>query len=183
MSNTVYDRLSALMQTVGLEGEEGSVERAEIIAYSYAVSLAQNAAEQALSEVFTDTMGEKGLLMYCDLLNIETGETPEETKSKIIERLAQGFYTISLDEFRTAEENTPGYNYTSTFDGEVVTIDPVSKDSLAGLSNLIQNYYPAFYFPQFKGKGITFDYLDSLDYRWYETDRLSLPFFVWESLG
>ena len=70
MSNTVYDRLSALMQTVGLEGEEGSVQRAEIIAYSYAVSLAQNAAEQALSEVFTDTMGEKGLLMYCDLLNI-----------------------------------------------------------------------------------------------------------------
>lgn len=65
----------------------------------------------------------------------------------------------------------------------MVTIDPVSKDSLAGLSNLIQNYYPAFYFPQFKGKGITFDYLDSLDYRWYETDRLSLPFFVWESLG
>ena len=29
MSNTVYDRLSALIQTVGLEGEEGSVQRAE----------------------------------------------------------------------------------------------------------------------------------------------------------
>lgn len=80
MNNTVYDRFTALMQTVGLDGEKGSVKHAEVSAYCAALSLVQSAAEQALSEVFTDTMSEKGLQMYCDLLNIDGGETPQETK-------------------------------------------------------------------------------------------------------
>lgn len=183
MNNTVYDRFTALMQTVGLDGEKGSVKHAEVSAYCEALSLVQSAAEQALSEVFTDTMSEKGLQMYCDLLNIDGGETPQETKEKINSRLSQGFYTINYDEYRNAEKNTPGYNPSYMYNGETVTISPVNKESLAGLSNLIKNYYPAFFLPEFLGGGITFDYLDSLDYRWYETDRLALSFFVWERLG
>lgn len=183
MSSTVYDRLTALMQSVGVDGEEGSVQYAEIAAYCSAISLAQNTAEQVLSDVFVDTMGEKGMQMYCDLLNIQAGETAEETKEKIIERLSGGFSAISLDDYRNAEKNVPGLSSEYYTEYETVTINPVSKESLSGLSDFMQNYCPVFFSPEFLGSGITFDSLDSLDYRWYETDRLALSFDIWERIG
>lgn len=183
MSNTVYDRLTSLFQSVGLDGAENSVQRAELNAYCCALSLLQNEAEQALSDVFIDTMSERGLLLYCDLLNIQSGNTPEETKEKILNRLADGFFTASLDDYRNAEKNVPGLNCNYYTGYEAATLDPVNKESIAGLSDFMQNYCPVFFSPEFMGGGLTFDSLDSLDYRWYQTDRLAFTFYLWERLG
>lgn len=183
MSNTVYDRLQSLFNSVGLDGAESSVQHAELMAYCGALSLLQNDVEQVLADVFIDTMSERGLLMYCNLLNIESGDTPEETKEKILDRLANGFFTISLDDYRNAEKNVPGLNCNYQTDVETATLDPVSKESMAGLSEFLQNYCPVFFSPEFIGSGLTFDFLDSLDYRWYEIDRLAFTFYLWERLG
>lgn len=183
MNDSIYGRLLSLFQTVGLGGEAGDKERAEVKAYAAAASAALEGAEQALSEVFADTMSEKGILMYCDLLNIESGSTPQETKEKIIDRLSQGFYLIGAQEFRDMENNTPGYNYTVEILHEKVNISPVSRETLQGFSELFNNYYPAFFTPEFTGTGLTFDLLESLGYRWFEIEELDLPFYVWEKLG
>ena len=183
MNNAVYSRLLALFQTVGLGGEAGDIRRGEVRAYAAAVSKAQEAAQKALSEVFTDTMGEDGLRLYCDLLNIEPGGTQEETKEKIISRLSKGPYIMGKNEFDSACANTPGYNISSDLEGEKITVNPVNKETLGGLSNLVNNYYPATYIPNITGSGITFNSFDALDYRWYELDALELPFYLWEKLG
>ena len=59
MNSGVYSRLFSLFDTVGLSGAEGSRDRAELKAYAAAVSAALGRAEQALSEVFTDTMAKR----------------------------------------------------------------------------------------------------------------------------
>ena len=172
MNSGVYSRLFSLFDTVGLSGAEGSRDRAELKAYAAAVSAALGRAEQALSEVFTDTMGEEGILMYCDLLNMDRGATQQETKENIIRRLSEGFFFMSRQEFREKEIGTPGYHYTVENLQEKVHVSPVNQETLA-----------AFFAPQFTGAGLTFDFLDSLDYRWFESDRLKLPFSVWEKIG
>lgn len=183
MNSGVYSRLFSLFDTVGLSGAEGSRDRAELKAYAAAVSAALGRAEQALSEVFTDTMGKEGILMYCDLLNMDRGATQQETKENIIRRLSEGFFFMSRQEFREKEIGTPGYHYTVENLQEKVHVSPVNQETLAAFSDLYNNDYPAFFAPQFTGAGLTFDFLDSLDYRWFESDRLELPFSVWEKIG
>lgn len=183
MNNTVYSRLLSLLQTVGLGGEEGDNQRAEIRAYAAAVSLAAARVEEALSEAFIDTMGEKGILMYCDLLNISDYQTPQAAKEMIKERLSKGLYLMSAQEFRNEEDNTPGYNYSVNILHEKVNISPVNKDTLSAFSELYYNYYPAFFAPEFTGAGLTFDFLESLGCRWFEIEELNLPFYIWEKLG
>lgn len=183
MNSGVYNRLFSLFDTVGLSGAEGSPDRAELKAYAAAVSAALGRAEQALSEVFTDTMREAGILMYCDLLNMDRGATQQETKENIIRRLSEGFFFMSRQEFREKEIGTPGYHYTVENLQEKVHVSPVNQETLAAFSDLYNNDYPAFFAPQFTGEGLTFDFLDSLDFRWFESDRLKLPFSVWEKIG
>lgn len=67
MNNDVYVRLFSLFETADLAGEGGSTERAEMRAYAACISLLQAAAEDALREALAETMGEKGILMYCAL--------------------------------------------------------------------------------------------------------------------
>lgn len=91
MNSEVYERLLSLFETVDLSGEDGSVEKAEARAYAACISLLLETAESAAEEALAETMGEKGILMYCSLLNIEPGETEQETKEKIISALSRAF--------------------------------------------------------------------------------------------
>lgn len=183
MNNDVYVRLLSLFETADLAGEGGSAERAEMRAYAACISLLQAAAEDALREALAETMGEKGILMYCALLNIRPCETQQETKEKIISALSKGFYMQSTDEFEDAENSVPGYSITHSLSGKEVTVSPVSTETLAALSTLVNEYYPAFYIPNLTGNGLDFDELEAFGYRWYELDALHLPFYIWEGLG
>ncbi len=182
-SSTVYERLVSLLQTVGLAGAHGDILRAEVKAYAAAVSFVQHASEQVLSEAFADTMSQKGILMYCDLLKIESGETQEETIEKIISRLSEGFYIMETHEFRELEENATGYNVDYTNNIKTITISPVNKETLSSVSDLVNHYYPVIYSPPITGSGLCFDSLDSLDIRWFEAEEYNLPFYIWDKLG
>ncbi len=183
MNSEVYERLLSLFETVDLSGEDGSVEKAEARAYAACISLLLETAESAAEEALAETMGEKGILMYCSLLNLEPGETEQETKEKIISALSRGFYISDADEIEAAESDVPGYSVTYTDSGREITVSPVSTQTLDALSTLVNEYYPAFYIPKLTGGGLSFDELDDFGYRWYELDALLLPFYIWEGLG
>ncbi len=182
MNNPVFERLLSLMDSVGLAGEENSVERAEICAYSEAVFGIFNMLEQGINEIFSDTMGEKGVKMYCSLMNIDVTGNTEELKSKITERLSNGFYQLKASEFDSAAENTPGLVRVDTLEEPVWEISPINSDTLSAFSDFSDDYYPVIYRPNFEGGGMTFDFIDSMELRWYQIDGFKIPFWILDKL-
>ncbi len=182
MRNEVLERLSDLMDTVGIGGEDGSVEKAETTAYAQAVSLVVEMLEQGLDEIFIDTMSEKGLAMYCGLLDIDMQTDTQALKNKMITRLASGFSPLKSSEYDAAFDDTPGLKRVYTLTGLATELSPVNKETLAAFSDFIENYYPAVFCPRFDGNGMTFDFIESLDLRWFHIDGFCIPYSILDRL-
>lgn len=182
MNDEILLRLTGLMEKLGFNCDDGSFTKAEMRAYAAGISLVKDMLDEGFNQIFTDTMGDKGLLMYCEMLGIDTTGENEELKQQIISRLSENYRTLTRSQVREAKKNTSGYSERYVgFDGPYFYIDPVNKENLTAFANFRKSYYTVCNQLTGGGSGIKFDKLDGLDLRWLEFEEFDFPFYVWDT--
>lgn len=183
MNKEIFGRLCTLAERVNLPSEQGSITRAEMAGYAEGISFADELLSQTLNEIFISTMNDFGIELWCDLLCIERQETPEAAKLLILERLKEGRSQITVSEYESALSLLPFYEETAAEDGSILfKITPVTKENLAALSNLMNNFFPVYRKCVYDGSGAPWDFLESLGFYWFEFDSMELPFYIYDSL-
>lgn len=184
MNNEILLRLTGLMEKLGFNCGSGTFTKAEMCAYAAGISLVKSTLDSGFDEIFTDTMKNKGFLMYCDLLGIENTGDEQEMKDKIISRLSDKCYPLSNSEYNSAINSTEGYSELYTPNkGKCFMIQPVNKKTLSAFSYLMKNYFPAYRYFEASGQGLSFDFAENLQLRWYEIEELDIPFKIWNTLS
>lgn len=150
--------------------------------YAEGISFADEMLSQTLNEIFISTMSGFGIERLCDLLNIERKDADEETKQAILKKAAQGSHQISVSEYNEAMAQMDFYSETQTDDGIAYKISPVTKENLAVLGEFIENYFPVYRKAVYDGNGADWDFLESLNFYWYEIDASGFSFDIFESI-
>lgn len=108
MNDEILLRLTGLMEKLGFNCDDGSFTKAEMRAYAAGISLVKDMLDDGFNQIFTDTMGDKGLLMYCEMLGIDTTGETEELKQQIISRLSENYRTLTRSQVREAKRIPQG---------------------------------------------------------------------------
>lgn len=183
MNDEILLRLTGLMQNLGFTCADGSYTKAEMCAYAAGLSLVKNELNEGFNQIFTDTMGSQGILMYCDLLGIDSSSEEEELKEKIVTRLSENYRLVSEKEYDEVKKNVQGYlEMYMNMMGWTFYIKPVTYETLAAFSQFRKNYYLVHRQLLGGGLGMTFDELDGLNLRWFEFEELDFPFEVWNTI-
>lgn len=183
MNKEIYLRLERLMKNLGFIMQDGSAEKAEVMGYAAAISLADNALSEILDNLFIDTMGQKGISMYSQLLDIKNAGNESAAKQKIVSRISENYHQLTLDEFKSGVSSSGSISGFVIEPGQVILqLDSLSKESMEDISYVIKNYFPVNIKLSADGNGLSWDSLDAMRLRWYEAEDYSCSFDFWETL-
>lgn len=183
MNNEIFLRLNGLMKNLGFAMQEGGSEKAEIAGYAAAISLADRFLSNLLDNLFIDTMSQKGISMYSELLNLEKAENEDAAKQNIVSRMAGNYHQLTLDEFKSGVQLSESFSVSDIASGQIILqINSLSREAIKNIAYIIKNYFPVHIKLSADGSGLSWDEFEELNLRWYESDGYELSFGFLDSL-
>lgn len=184
MNNDIFKRLYALFERLGINLQGGSAQRAELLGYCAALTLADKEINNHLQNIFLETADNKGLSMLLGMTGAKRGETDGDTKNAIISACTDGGRFLSKEDFENALFTAfPGADY--YVNGTDFIFNPSTyfdREMLSVLSEFIKGYAPACYRFTLNGEGVPWEILEYPELCWHEIDSLALPFSVWDTI-
>ncbi len=182
MNDEIYSRLEGLMKSLGLSVNNGSFTKAEMKAYAAGIGLAQEKMKKAMNNVFIDTADEQGTAMFLSMVKEKPAVDTALSKAAVINAVADNPGIYSKSYFDAAVKENGGASYTMA--GNVMQFSCGSADFrtlLEMLSKQITDVNPCTVVIN-GNAGKHFDKWDAAALRWFELDRLELPFITLDGI-
>ena len=184
MNNRIFSRLCNLMQGLGFNAGAGEITTAEMRAYAAGLSAVDELIQSAFDNSFIETADEYGLSMLLSLLNMEPGETPQQSREKIIEAMSRGFELLEMNDIQsgvlangyTLNRESPKYTFS-------INSQEYSKEAFKALERIIDVDFPSFERLYRSSGYCDFDELDGFGLSWFEIDDARLPFYAWNAVA
>lgn len=184
-NNDIYERLSGLYEKLGLTVDDGSSEKGEILACCAGISLVKDDFEQSFLQLFPNTSFQRGLSLFCELMNIDSSLTDDEKKRLIKKGLSQCYGDYIYGIFKKEIEDLSAVFFIESQDFVLTLSGTVTEDYtlLSKIGRILNNYLPPCTVARLDGIGLEFDYWDSTPYLFEDYDNLSLSFDVLDTLN
>ncbi len=182
MSNSVYERLKALIQDLGFNFTDGGITKAEIMAYTAGIELVNNILDKSIKSLMLDSDDRKGLAHYCKMLSVnDENYNLQELKKHIRTRLGERYSFSTAEEFKNAFSELGSGSYEIS-NGKII-ISGIGLGGIEKIGEFIKGYVPFCTNVLYTGSGMTFDEWDKVSKCWDEYDSMSLPFNIIDKLG
>ena len=182
MSNSVYERLKALIQDMGFIFTEGGITKAEIMAYTAGIVLVNDMLEKTMKSLILKPQSKEDLAYYCRMLSInDENYTLQELENCIRMRLSERFSFATAEELNKAFAEIGSGSY-EIVDGGIRFSD-IGIGGVKKVGEFIRAYVPFCAAVFYEGTGMTFDEWDAIAKCWDEYDRMYLPFNIIDKLG
>lgn len=180
----VMSRLSSLMEMLSQTLEQGSREKAEIIAIATGLGMVWDEFDDIFTNAFYRTMSRKSLLEHCDFFDVSKRLTTSGMRSQIGKKLSANwndYETGELENYiKSASENLSVY--TSKYEMVFRGINIVNIRYLKNISQALDYYLPPCTVPVLAGDGMTFDQWEAIDYDFESFDRLNTQFSMLDTI-
>ena len=183
--NSIFARLKALLEPLGITFETGGLSQAEIHGYSAGAELVRSFIEDAIGETFAEN--ESGAKRYAALLNIDAERyTAAALVAEIRRRLAMGYACATVSEMEAAFDAVGSGTFEYYNDnGEIlptIKFHNVQAEDLTELGKFIESYVCLSARTRFDGSGMDFDGWDAWGQSFYKLDKMNLPFRILDEL-
>lgn len=180
-SETVYARLTSLMQALGESVNGGTQTASEFAAFAKGCELVFSSIDKVFSNTFIDTAGELGRRRICSLLEMNKFD-PDEVKER---------FSALYSEYASGDMAREYAKYESrnsvkcdNFVLSVTGYDDAHKDGLYKIHPFFEKYLCPGVVAKLSGAAYTFDDLDAFDLDCNQWDKIGLCTFNFiDSLG
>lgn len=183
--NSIFLRLKALLEPLGIKFESGGISQAEILGYSAGANLVRGYIDGAIGEAFAEN--ESGAKRFAALLNIDFSRyTASELVAEIQRRLGMNFACSTVSEMEDAFDAVGSGTYEYYNDGgellPTIKFHDVEAEDLTELGKFIESYVCLSARTRFDGNGLDFDGWDAWGQSFYKLDKMNLPFRIFDEL-
>ena len=183
--NSIFLRMKALLEQVGIEFSEHGISAAEIYAYASAIEMVRQNLQNVLRDVLIDDNAE--LEKYAYIFNIDTSRfTRDELINEIIYRLSMDYGTYLASDLE-AEFDSVGsghilfsLDYPSMIPS--VRFEDVDADDLEQLGKFIEGFTCLSQNVTYFGNGMSFSSWGTWNKTFFKLDKLGLPFNIIDNL-
>lgn len=185
MTDIIFNRISRLFSQLGIDVSSGSAGAGEARAYAAGFDFVNSAFDDVFENIFVQTSGSRGLRMFLNLIDEKYEADDEQNRRKIFNRFLHDGSFLDFNEFKeelikTAPESEVFFN-----NGYIMIknfIKPVTAENLIKAGRFYKKYIPVFSGLLIGGAGISFEYFDNLEMRWFEFDDVNMPVYILDSL-
>lgn len=185
MNNKSYDRMSILFEKLAISLDEGSCDKAELMAYCAGLDIVRDAMEDCFNQIFIDTASGIGLSLFCEMFKIDSQLSSEEKKALIKAGMSQKFGHYTSGDFNKAIDEI-STELSLLAENFKITINATLEDDyrlLSKLGRVFENYVPPCTVVGFDSDGMDFDYWDSSPYLFEDYDNFNLNFQLYDGLN
>lgn len=182
MNSEIYARLEKLMKGLGFSVENGSFTKAEMQAYAAGIALVQKNMEKAMNNIFIDSADAEGIAMFLSMVNEKPAADAPASKSLVINAVSDNASIYSKTYFDSVTRADGKASYTMS--GNMMDYNCTLADGrkqLEAYSKQINDINPCTVAVN-NYAGRSFGRWDSDALRWFELDRLEIPFITLDTI-
>ena len=183
--NSIYLRLRALLEQVGIEFSEHGISNAEIHAYASAIEMVRQRMQNVLRDLFIEEGAQ--LEKYASLLNLDVSRYSQEVLVlEIIYRLSMDYGSFLTSDFEAAFDDVGSGHIMLSIDAPDMVpsarFSDVDADDLEQLGKFIEGFICFSQNVSHSGSGIDFESWDIWNQSFFRLDKLGLPFSIIDKL-
>lgn len=182
MNNEIYARLEKLMKSLGFSVENGSFTKAEMKAYAAGISIVQESMKKAMNNIFIDSADMQGTAMFLSMVNEKPAADAQTSKNLVIHAVSDNPCIYSKTYFDSVIQADGKASYTMSdniMDFNCTLAD--CRKQLEAYSKQINDINPCTVVIN-NNAGRSFDVWNSAALRWFELDRLEIPFITLDTM-
>ena len=181
MSST-QERLCTLYNEIGIRTDKG-ISKAEIIAYSDAIDMVHEELSQIIVHLFPIKSLYKDYEKYIELIGEIIRKINNNVRNEIIANRFSGEWgNLSMENVNRVFEYVANQKGNYSLSDGLITFTRVAFEDLPKLGQFIKGYVPACTEVTFSGRGLKFSAWDNRKMRWFDYDKLCLPFDVLDKM-